>query len=157
MNEEYFSAIDKQSIVNSVKILHDQIEEIEKALENGKDISTILENMSAVFNSINNFHEKALRPDASAGLKALFTEMIHWDRNLYEVIEKASNWLENISREVFNLMEAGKLEEANILISDSRNALRQITCELKQTSSSCFFSTNNIHFGSILNKGSKVN
>lgn len=157
MNEEYISTIDKQSIVNCVKIIHDQIEEIEKALENGKDISTILENMSAVCNSINIFYEKALHPDASARLKVLFMEMIHWDRNLYEIIEKTSNWLENISREVFSLIEAGKLEEANMLISDSRKALRQITCELKQTTRSCSFSTHDIHLRSISNKGSEVN
>lgn len=148
---------DKRTLIKRVRRIRGQIEGIEKALNDEKDCSLILKDLSKVCKFINGSFNDVVYPDDAAKLKALFTEMIHWDRKLYEVIEKTSNWLENISREVFSLIEAGRLEEANILISDSRKALRQIKSELKQTTMSCFFSTQDIHLGSISNKGLKVN
>jgi hypothetical protein len=140
---------DKQQLLNRMRVIKGQIEGIEKALTEERDCYSILKDVSEVCNFIYSSFNDLICPYDEGKLKVLFKELINWDRNIYDIIEKTADWLENISKEVFNLMEVGKLEEANRLISDSRKALRLIKSELKETTRSCFHSTRDIQSGNI--------
>ncbi len=148
---------DKRTLISRVKAIRSQIEKIEEALIDETDCSSILKDVSEICNSINSSFNEVIYPKDDDKLKALFMELINWDRNIHDIVEKTANWLENISGEVFDLVEAGKLEEANKLISDSRKALFLINNELKQTTMSCFLSTHDIQLRGISNKGSNMN